>query len=937
MIFEDITDTDHKLRRTKRNKTQLISKYVELKRLDSIYQQSTSVRKRKLRHPEVKRYVLKLIHEEMKQRMKPEETFEVWHKFIRGEERKSKQKGRKKTKPAVAGYDQLQFGNDTLVSKVYEFLDMMVPDSTIENESDLDLQMDGIDDGDDDDDYDEYDIVSTTKLDQITKEFDIQNTSTKTQFIIESSGMEVMPSQSVSTSQSIINKHVNNLNSLLHANILRQNWELSYKLFCIIVRFPMVDIRQLWPLGIEILTQLATMKNPLPATVKITKFFNYLNSFFTIGYRNTISIERSDRSSIAPAWRSGTRSLTPLYLITSLWHLFVHQEYEQTLNKILELILEPPYHKEGVLFFIVALCYLCQCCSIVNHFALQPDLERFNETGATYRSPKECLNLLNVNWSKIELNVNKCKEFDFEVPVTELKSQWDSIMDKFYEIRKSTEKGKPEANTTTVADSIAETGEEDDSIQIESDNEILPPLDTSTQNKGLKNLDYDFENVETTLDNNDNDDMEDDWSQIQSDSDGEVYPKEELRDTVIDGDEWGAIGSNSEEETPEAPSGVYTENGKALYNETPTQHDSALLSNEDTRRIQPGNEVKNINTEAPNVEEDDDWDDIESDHEEIDMRNLHDNGSVERDVDEHLDGREGSVQSIDERNRVIDSIKQVDDSSIVTEEGEDQENYKWRRSQSDGFETNSNSGALDLGQKPSHRNEVEIDFLLDNHTLHGSRRKPISREIDFELEWSSMEDNDGLMKSNPTSPIKDRVERTTPDGEKRTSNAFPESSVQDGQSRADNDWEMEWSQIDDDVLSSEDDHMTTIMEVNGDDAKQEAEEARSSSLRYVPSFDSQPISSSYSNDNALSADISSLSTTSQTTADESIEDSPFSSFDYRRNSFELHQKRLESDTTSNLRKKSKSSKERRKSKNRRHEKVKKPSHHTLEKHKNKKP
>ena len=92
-----------------------------------------------------------------------------------------------------------------------------------------------------------------------------------------------------------------------------------------------------------------------------------------------ISTNHKYRNNVAPVWRSGSKTLTPLYVITSLWYIFVLGDYEQVLNKINELILEPPYNSEGVLYFISSLCHLCLGWKLVDTYTSSDgDDERYN-------------------------------------------------------------------------------------------------------------------------------------------------------------------------------------------------------------------------------------------------------------------------------------------------------------------------------------------------------------------------------------------------------------------------------------------------------------------------------------------------------------------------------------------------------------------------------
>ena len=48
-------------------------------------------------------------------------------------------------------------------------------------------------------------------------------------------------------SKSAFRQHINNLTTLLHLQIMKQNWSIAYKIFALLIRFPQVDIRTIWP------------------------------------------------------------------------------------------------------------------------------------------------------------------------------------------------------------------------------------------------------------------------------------------------------------------------------------------------------------------------------------------------------------------------------------------------------------------------------------------------------------------------------------------------------------------------------------------------------------------------------------------------------------------------------------------------------------------
>ena len=118
----------------------------------------------------------------------------------------------------------------------------------------------------------------THKLNQFVNNFDTSNRLSKFKFLIESNGLEILPRineedntttnnnnnnndtdsiEMIHKSKSAFRQHINNLTTLLHLQIMKQNWSIAYKIFALLIRFPQVDIRTIWPLVIEILMQLS--------------------------------------------------------------------------------------------------------------------------------------------------------------------------------------------------------------------------------------------------------------------------------------------------------------------------------------------------------------------------------------------------------------------------------------------------------------------------------------------------------------------------------------------------------------------------------------------------------------------------------------------------------------------------------------------------------
>ncbi|RCK62905.1 hypothetical protein Cantr_09320 [Candida viswanathii] len=161
-------------------------------------------------------------------------------------------------------------------------------------------------------------------------------------------------------------------------------------------------------------------------SLKVKKFFNYLASFYLISNVNATTNTRvNNRSNVAPVWRSGSKTLTPVYIIASLWNLFVLREYEQVLNKVNELILEPPFNMEGVLYFIAALCWVCNADGAVSEWKTRGE----NESGR-----RGVLEELGKCEREILRNLKKCDELLFEFPkeliVSQMKSLYDAVNTK---------------------------------------------------------------------------------------------------------------------------------------------------------------------------------------------------------------------------------------------------------------------------------------------------------------------------------------------------------------------------------------------------------------------------------------------------------------------------------------------------------------------------
>lgn len=458
-MFEDITFRNNEHRRATRTSHRLINKYQELKKFTEIYKSSSKIKaktKRKSQHrPSQKKKILQLIHQEFNKRslLKPEETYEIWHELsdsinknvAKNNSKKKLDRKHKKGSKGESGIDtepEPETGGELSIDQGDELLRKKVND-IIEGNNEEEEQEE---DEKEDEEPDEDENLMTHKLNQFVNNFDTSNRLSKFKFIIESNGLEILPRineedntttnnnnnnndidpiEMIHKSKSAFRQHINNLTTLLHLQIMKQNWLIAYKIFALLIRFPQVDIRTIWPLGIEILMQLSNKNGS--NSLKVKKFFNYLSSFYMITDTNPatrfISTNHKYRNNVAPVWRSGSKTLTPLYVITSLWYIFVLGDYEQVLNKINELILEPPYNSEGVLYFISSLCHLCLGWKLVNTY-ITGDNDNFDVVDERYNVEKQ----LNIIKNKMNEDFERCEKYQFIYPKDEIESQFKELL-----------------------------------------------------------------------------------------------------------------------------------------------------------------------------------------------------------------------------------------------------------------------------------------------------------------------------------------------------------------------------------------------------------------------------------------------------------------------------------------------------------------------------
>lgn len=427
-MFEDFV-ADPKLSNSKKKHKQLqklLLKYIEGQKFQEIKNNGnlSATQKYKINELKVKRRILKNIHKDLSERLRPEETFEIWHL-----------------------HKNLNLDRQRLNKHRYDVTENLVNDITNED--------DGITDEESDDD----EVSMERQLNKFLNSFDQSSTWTKANFLIKTRGLEVLPHNSLKNgldglkggNASLRNHHRDNLKNLLHVNILRRNWSLAYKTFCLLIRFPNVDIRSIWPLGIEILNrqreETAYDENDV-GLFKDEKFFDWLTSFFIINKHSSTFSSSNTRKISAPIWRSGSRTHAPMYVITSLWGLMVKNKYSKLKDRLNELLLEPPYNTDGVFYFLVALCYLVENIKLKNKFSSfdnnsssqqdDGESETEDDDDDMFLTSKHDIRIKIIeNQKQIEHNLSKCEELKFEYPDALLHREVNMILkeiDKDYEV-----------------------------------------------------------------------------------------------------------------------------------------------------------------------------------------------------------------------------------------------------------------------------------------------------------------------------------------------------------------------------------------------------------------------------------------------------------------------------------------------------------------------
>ncbi|KAK6456383.1 RNA polymerase I-specific initiation factor-domain-containing protein [Scheffersomyces xylosifermentans] len=458
-MFEDVVS--RKTANSAGNQTlnRLLSKYIEIKKFEEIFEKEslTPSARAKFRKSKYTRKALKVIHKELRVRLKPEETYEIWHGLDNLNSNIDKRRSSNKK-------SQYEDSPEDFARKVLDKIESSA--------------------GDDDegaqerDEYEDHNSKIHSTLSKFTNEFDRSNHWVKSNFLIRSNGLEVLPTHSSESPEYVQRQHISNLRTLLHLNMLRRNWPVAYKLYCLLIRLPSVDIRALWPIGIEILRRQHEKEGKAESSNKQhtvldkdDKFFEWLSSFYYITHFNAAYSEGPSRSESAPSWRTGSKTLAPLYVITSLWNLLVKKRFTSLKSKLEELLLVPPYNVDGTCYFLMAMCFLVEAIDVVNGYLKyrwkQEKSGRGTET-SSFELDQATASLEKIV-EKLEANLKTCDKLKFIYPKSSIEEQIGVLLHYLRIDNNSAFRDDPESES-----SESEEGDE-------AHEEANVPMDVSTE------------------------------------------------------------------------------------------------------------------------------------------------------------------------------------------------------------------------------------------------------------------------------------------------------------------------------------------------------------------------------------------------------------------------------------------------------------------------
>ena len=253
-------------------------------------------------------------------------------------------------------------------------------------------------------------------------------------FVVVMNGWEMPGAEQDLSDYSLIKLHIHSLKLLLHASILKKQWQVAYKVFSVLIRFEFVDKRAIWPLGLEIIIQ---RKQELLATRTLAKreinkqmqFLDWIQLSYPTSHVNHVQ----KRTYQGPVFRAGSRTHAPLSIITGLWHLLVEQNYSRVREDVDELLLQAPYATDGAYYFLIAMCCMAENVYLVHM------LQKYDQCGGFFDDTEDCGDLsqdpelfssketikarISNNNAQARKMLLECDNLDFEYPKEEVETQ----------------------------------------------------------------------------------------------------------------------------------------------------------------------------------------------------------------------------------------------------------------------------------------------------------------------------------------------------------------------------------------------------------------------------------------------------------------------------------------------------------------------------------
>ncbi|GEQ68455.1 hypothetical protein JCM33374_g2123 [Metschnikowia sp. JCM 33374] len=285
-------------------------------------------------------------------------------------------------------------------------------------------------------------VFAIKKLKEWETGSDTNRTWIRDHYELRKLGYEIADDLETRPHKSIQRQHVITLNSIVHLKILQKDWHAAYKAFSLLIKLPRVDLRGIWPLGIEILTQIRdearkdTSKGPTAGRqeqIKVRNFYDWITLSYPL-YQWTIVTLAPNHGSV---FRSGSKTHTPMYRVAALWDLLAEKRYTQLRDSLDEMLLVPPFDQDGVFHYMMILCLLSENADLIYLYETFGSIDDMMERSAEIGDLAEDVSLLAskdsmksrifANNSQISSFVEQCESCNFEVPKQLIEQEMENV------------------------------------------------------------------------------------------------------------------------------------------------------------------------------------------------------------------------------------------------------------------------------------------------------------------------------------------------------------------------------------------------------------------------------------------------------------------------------------------------------------------------------